>query len=87
MTWDLADVASRKRWRLDAENPIKGADDFERGSRARLRVLATSATREEKPLKGANPTSATKLKDAWESSEGVKASRGWENLRTHRSPS
>jgi hypothetical protein len=36
----------------------------------------TPAFREEKPLKGANPTSATKLKYAWESSEGVKASRG-----------
>jgi len=69
------------------KNPTKGADNLARESRVWLVVLATLATREEKPLKGANPTSATKLKDAWESSEGVKASRGWENLRTHRSPS
>jgi len=66
----------RKKGRQDIENPAEGADNPERERRKRLAVLTTSATGEEKPLEGANPTSATKLKYAWVSSEGVKASRG-----------
>jgi hypothetical protein len=34
-----------------------------------LQSLSMSATKEEKPLKDANPTSATKLKYVWEASE------------------
>jgi hypothetical protein len=35
-------------------------------------TFGMSATREEKPLKDANPTSATRLKDVWEASERTK---------------
>jgi len=48
----------------------RGADNLERGSRMRCSNLATSAAREEKPLKGANPMSAIVLKDAREAPEG-----------------
>lgn len=72
----LVHSGTSKEGKQDAKTPPKGADNPEKERRKRLVVLSTSATREEKPLKGANPTSATKLKEAWESSEGVKASRG-----------
>jgi hypothetical protein len=47
-----------------ARRLLDGAGNFERGSRTGGRGLITSATQEEKPLKSANPTSATGLKYA-----------------------
>jgi len=75
--------------RIEGKAPCQKSDRKDGYLRKKLPdlmfVSTMSATNEEKASEGANPTSATKLKNAWEASEGVKASRGWENLRTHRS--